>query len=205
MSKKLLPRRDPAEIASELFRSCQWEEAGDVARAAHKAAYYIFHELIERLGVDHKRRQELVDYIATSTDVDKIQMARREVEFGANRAKYIFRHFGKLPLKTEINERKNNAVLDRFDRGVWDKETRKWRPCSMLEFAKLLAKENEALPLEQRKGPGGVDVPALAKHIENLVKKRERELAAGTWFGPITREQAVRHFGAKNVATFSKK
>jgi hypothetical protein len=75
----------------------------------------------------------------------------------------------------------------------------------MLEFAELLAKENEALPFEQRKGPGGVDVPALAKHIENLVKKRERELAAGTWFGPITGEQAVRHFGAKNVATFSKK
>ena len=49
MSKKPLPRRDPAEIASELFRSCQWEEAEDVARAAHKAAYYIFHELIERL------------------------------------------------------------------------------------------------------------------------------------------------------------
>jgi hypothetical protein len=122
MSKKLLPRRDSAEIASELFRSCQWEVAGDVARAAHKAAYYIFHELIKRLGVDHKRRQELVDYIATSTEADKIQMARRELEFGVNRAKYIFGHFGKLPLKTEINERKNNAVLDRFDRGVWDPE-----------------------------------------------------------------------------------
>jgi hypothetical protein len=55
------------------------------------------------------------------------------------------------------------------------------------------------------KGSGRCRVPALAKHIETLVKKRERELAAGTWFGPITREQAVRHFGAKNVAKFSKK
>jgi hypothetical protein len=39
MNEKLFPRRDPAELAAELFHSCQWEEAGDPGGAAHKAAY----------------------------------------------------------------------------------------------------------------------------------------------------------------------
>jgi hypothetical protein len=170
MSKNLFPRRDPAEIAAELFRSCAWEEAGDPFGAAHKAAYYLSQELDERIGVD--------------------------------RAKYVFRHFGELPSTTNLNERKNYAVLDRLDMMTDENGT----PCPVaLRLAKRLAKENEALPLAERKGPGGVDVPALAKHIQNLVKKRERELEAGTWHGPVTHEQAVRHFGAKNVATFSEK
>ncbi len=53
MNEKLFPRRDPAEIAAELFRSCAWEEAGDPFSAAHKAAYYLFQEMIERIGAAH--------------------------------------------------------------------------------------------------------------------------------------------------------
>ena len=142
-------------------------------------------------------------YVEALRDGRRVYHAGKRI--GINRAKYTFRHFGKRPSKTDLNEWKNYAVLNRFDRGVWAEETRKWRPCSMLELAKLLAKENEALPLEERKGPGGVDVTALAKHIENQVKRRERELEAGTWFGPITHEQAIRHFGAQNVATSDEK
>jgi hypothetical protein len=56
MSEKLFPRRSPAEIAAELCRSCAWEEAGDPFGTAHKAAYYLFQELIERIGVDAARR-----------------------------------------------------------------------------------------------------------------------------------------------------
>jgi hypothetical protein len=173
MSKPIWPCMPPKEAAAELLRSCRWEMADDPASSAHKAAYYLFQELIECVGV--------------------------------GRAKYIFRHFGKLPSKTDLSDRKNYAVLDRFDRGLWDERAGDWRPCSMLALAKLLAKENEALPLEERKGPGGIEVTALAKHIENLVKRRDRELDAGTWFGPITPEQAMRHFGTQNVATSSEK
>jgi hypothetical protein len=170
MSENLFPRRLPAEIAAELFRSCEWEEAGEPFGAAHKSSYYLFQELIERLGLD--------------------------------RAKYIFRQFGKLPSTSDLNDWKNHAVLARLDM-MTDENG---RPCPIaLRLAKQLAKENEALPLEDRKGPGGVEVTALARHIQNLVKKRERELATGTWFGPITHEQAMRHFGAKNVATISEK
>jgi hypothetical protein len=206
MSESLFPRRYPAEIAAELFRSCQWEEAGDPFGSAHKAAYCLFQELIQRMGAEHPRARELHEQIAAAPDAPGVEALRREMQtivarVGVGRAKYIFQHFAKPPSTTDLNDRKNYAVLDRFDRGVWDEKTRKWRPCSMLELAKLLAKENEALPLEERKGPGGVDVPALAKHIENQVKRRERELEAGTWFGPITHEQAIRHFGAQNVAT----
>src|SRR5258708_39636135 len=53
MNENLFPRRDPAEIAAELFRSCAWEEAGDPFSAAHKAAYYLFQEMIERIGAAH--------------------------------------------------------------------------------------------------------------------------------------------------------
>jgi hypothetical protein len=114
-----------------------------------------------------------------------------------NRARWIFRHFARVPTKKRVNQIRNDVLLSQLD-------LMKPKPV-ILQLAKRLAKENEALPLEERKGPGGVDVPALAKHIENLVKKRERALAAGTWWGPITHEQAIRHFGAPNVATFSKK
>jgi hypothetical protein len=164
------PFSDPHDLVAELFCLGRWEEAGDAIGGAHKAANYLFSELIERVGV--------------------------------GRAKYIFRHFGKPPSKTDLNDRKNYAVLDRLDR--MKDENGELFP-NYLGLAKQLAPENQALPLEERKGPGGVDVPALAKHIENLAKRRERELAAGTWFGPITHEQTVRHFGARNVATIPKK
>jgi hypothetical protein len=209
MSENLFPCRDPAEIAAELFRSCLWEmkEAPD---AADKAVYYLFQELITQLGEDHPRHRELIKQIAANPNVPEAGELQTELQLGINRlgslrAKRIFRHFGKLPSTTDLNDRRNYALLDRFDMGVWDKETRKWRPVSMLGLAKIVAKENEALPLEERKGPGGVDVAALAKHIENQVKKRERELEAGTWFGPITHEQAIRYFGARNVATSEEK
>lgn len=173
MSENLFPRRDPAEIAAELFRSCAWEEAGSSNGAAYKAAYYLFQELIERGGTD--------------------------------RALWAFRHFGKWPTQTDANNRENYALLTRFDRGEWDQKAHAWCPISMLKLATIVAKENEALPVEKKKGAGGTNSHALAKHIENQVKKRERELAAGTWFGPVTHEQAVRHFHAPNVATFSEK
>jgi hypothetical protein len=170
MSDHPFPYTPPAEAAAELFQSCAWEEAGDAAGAAHKASYYLFGELIERVGIA--------------------------------RAKYLFRHFGKLPSKTDINDRKNYVVLDRLDQ----MKDESGKPCpNYLGLAKQLAPENASLPVEERKGPGGVEITALAKHIGNLAKRRERELAAGIWYGPITREQAIRHFGARNVATISEK
>jgi hypothetical protein len=48
--------------------------------------------------------------------------------------------------------------------------------------------------------------PSLVRHtLQPITNRAERRRPAGTWFGPITGEQAVRHFGAKNVAAFSKK
>jgi len=55
MNEPLFPRRDPAEIAAELFRSCAWEEAGDPGGAAYKAAYYLFSESMKQIGPDHAR------------------------------------------------------------------------------------------------------------------------------------------------------
>lgn len=68
-----------------------------------------------------------------------------------------------------------------------------------LRLAKQLAAENRLLPRAEQRGAGSIDVMALEKQIRTLVKKRERDLAAGTWYGPVTKEQAVRHFGAKKV------
>jgi hypothetical protein len=210
MSEKLAPWRNPAVIAAELFRSCQFEMSGDNDDAAIKASYYLFQELIQQLGKDQPRYRELTEQIAVDPEAPDAIALEWEMISGVNRvgrqrARYAFWQSCKPMTKTDVNNRENYAVLDRFDRGVWDNKTREGRPISYLGLAKILAEENKALPREQRKGPGGVEVTALAKHIENLVKRRERELAAGTWFGPITHEQAVRHFGAKNVATISKK
>jgi hypothetical protein len=184
---------NPKALAAELFRVCTWGMGGNTDHAAHKAAFYLFSELIRRLGEDHPAHRELIKRIATNPDAPEVGALQTELQLGitrlgGQRAKRIFQHFGKPLTKTRLNEIKNFGLLDRFDNGVWDEKTRKSRPCSMLELAKLLAKENEALPKKERKGPGGIGVTALAKHIENLVKKRERELTAGTWHGPITHE-----------------
>lgn len=117
---------------------------------------------------------------------------------GIDRARWIFRHFGRDPTQSRRNEIKNFALLDRLD--MMTDETGKPSPV-YLRLAKQLAEENKSLPKSERKGPGGTDVVALAKHIENQDKKRTRSLLAGTWRGPITHDQAVRHFRAKNLAT----
>src|SRR5260221_2899249 len=119
MTENLWPRRYPAEIAAELFRSCQWEEAGDLHGSAHKAAYYLFQELIERMGAAHPRYRGLSEQVAANPGAADAEEMRREMQtivtrVGVSRAKYIFRHFGKLPSTTDLNNRTNYALLDRL-------------------------------------------------------------------------------------------
>jgi hypothetical protein len=111
---------------------------------------------------------------------------------GEKNARWIFAKWGTPPTQRRLNEIKNHALLDRFDR---------MQSPSILALAKQLAKENESLPTKDKRAAGGTDVVALEKHIRDVVKKRERGLAARTWHGPITEAQAVRHFGAKKVET----
>lgn len=113
---------------------------------------------------------------------------------GEKNARWIFAKWGTPPTQRRMNEIRNHALLDRFDR---------MKGGSILALAKQLAKENETLPIKDRRAAGGVDVVALEKHIRDVVKKRERGLAAGKWHGPITEAQAVRHFGARKVETYS--
>jgi hypothetical protein len=204
MSENLFPCRDPAEIAAELFRSCQWEVAGDVRGAAHKAAYYLFQELIEHLSPGGKAgRSKLMDDIADTDDPQKIDAAFSELRIGAGRASRVFLHFGKPPTVRQQNEFKNYALLDRLDM-MKDKKTGLPSP-NMLQLAKHLAKENSKLPRTEQRGAGSTDVHALEKHIRDVVKKREQGLKNRTWRGPINEDQAIRHFGAKKVATFPEK
>lgn len=165
------PHRDPSTITKELFESCAWQEAGLPDGAAYKAAYYLFSELDERVGI--------------------------------NRARWLFRHFGRPPSQRRLNEIKNYALLDRLD-GMKDKKTGLPSP-NILKLANELAKANQTLPVSERRSAGSTDVHALEKHIRDIVKKRKRGLEKRTWRGPVTHEQAVRHFGAKKVETFSKK
>jgi len=52
MSENLWPSGNPKENAAQLYRSCAWEVAGDPGEGAYKAAYWLFSELIERIGVN---------------------------------------------------------------------------------------------------------------------------------------------------------
>jgi hypothetical protein len=115
---------------------------------------------------------------------------------GLTAARAAFVHFGRPPTTRRRNEFKNYGLLDRLD-------MMKPKPV-VLQLAKQLAKENALLPRSEQRGAGSTDVHALEKHIRDIVKKRETGLKKGTWTGPITDEQAVRHFGATNVETFSK-
>jgi hypothetical protein len=55
MSENLFSRRYPGEIAAELFCSCLWEDIIP-SGAAHKAAYYLFQELVEQIGIRDAQR-----------------------------------------------------------------------------------------------------------------------------------------------------
>jgi hypothetical protein len=118
-------------------------------------------------------------------------------KLGDARARRIFAIWGTPPSASKMAKLKNYGLLDRLD-------MMKPKPV-VLKLAKQLAKENLLLPRGEQRGAGSTDAHALEKHIRTLVKKRESGLKAKTWHGPITPEQAVRHFGAKKVETSSKK
>jgi hypothetical protein len=51
----LPPRQSRRDTVHELIQGCAYEEAGDVPSAALKAAYYLFQDIAERIGVDQAR------------------------------------------------------------------------------------------------------------------------------------------------------
>lgn len=145
--------------------------------------------------------------------------AEIQAELGTAAARRIFAMWGTPPTQRRMNEIRNHGLLSRMDIMTDLAKTRHARekarcesaglpvpdfaPPSLLAFAKELAKENADLPLKDRRAAGGTDVHALEKHIRDMVKKREKGLAAGKWYGPITEAQAIRHFGAQKVETSS--
>lgn len=135
--------------------------------------------------------------------VDAAEMAAGQLfgeiaaDLGEAKARWIFAKWGTPPSASRRAQIKNFALLSRLDR-------MKPKPV-ILKLAKQQAAENESLPRREQRGAGSTDVTALEKHIRSLVKKREKGLAERSWFGPVTEEQAIRHFGAKKVETFSPK
>ncbi|MCP2125801.1 hypothetical protein [Bradyrhizobium ottawaense] len=49
------PGLSPQDAVHELLQSCAFEEAGHVPSAAYKAAYYLFRDITERIGVEEAR------------------------------------------------------------------------------------------------------------------------------------------------------
>jgi hypothetical protein len=168
-------------LAAELFRSCSLEMAGNTGEAAHKAAYYLFSEMIQRLGEDHPRVRELTAEIAAKPEAERfeaeLQMQSGIIDLGLRRAKRIFRHFGRPITKTRLIEINNHGLLSSLD-------MMKPKPV-VHRLAKRLAEENKKLPREQQRGAGSTSVRALEKHIRELEKQREAGIKNGTWCGPL--------------------
>jgi hypothetical protein len=161
-----------------------------------------------------KRPPSIMDHI--QEQLDPVHTAKLKAldlfleireSIGDAKARWVFAKWGTPPSRRRRQEINNDGLLSRLDlMSVRDRKTGELRPCpNVLKLAKQLAKENESLPREQQRGAGSTDVHALEKHIRDLVKKRETGLANRTWHGVITHEQAIRHFGAKKVETFSPK
>jgi hypothetical protein len=182
MNKPLWPCMQPKEAAAELLRSCAWEMGGNTGEAAHKAAYYLFQELIAQLGADHPRARELAAQIAsdpTSPEAGKLQttMVLANSDLGRRRAARIFQHFGRPVTKTRRIEMANHGLLLSLD-------IMKPKPI-VHRLAKQLAEENKKLPRAQQRGAGSTSVRALEKHIRDLEKKRAAGIKNGTWWGPV--------------------
>jgi hypothetical protein len=59
------------------------------------------------------------------------------------------------------------------------------QPQNVAELARQLVFENETLPEQDRLTPRGKPtLPTVDKYIRLLLKKRDDEIAAGTWSGP---------------------
>jgi len=126
-------------------------------------------------------------------------------QVGRTGARGAFWQFAKPLTQRRRNEIRNHGLLDRLDMMV----DAAGNPApNMLGLAKRMAAENALLTPNERKArgsAGSTDVSSLAKHIRDIVKRREQGLKNRTWHGPVTEEQAMRHFLAKKVATISKK
>jgi hypothetical protein len=109
---------------------------------------------------------------------------------GKTEARRIFLKFGCPPSARKIKQIKNELLLLSLDR-------MKPKP-TVQRLARELAKENETLPQNERHGPrGSTNQASMDKHIRLLLKEREASLKKGTWWGPVTDEQAVRYLGAR--------
>lgn len=113
---------------------------------------------------------------------------------GDRNARWVFALWGNGVSKRRQQEIDNHMLLIQLDM---------MKKPSMLGLAKRLAQENKSLPRAQQKGARGIDVIALEKLIRGAVAKRNKGLEQGTWWGPVTQKQAVRHFGAQKVETSS--
>jgi hypothetical protein len=71
---------------------------------------------------------------------------------------------------------RNWEMLARLDRMAPEPDHR--------QLARLLAKENETLPPDEKWGNGSVEVASLRTHIVRWKNKREQGLKDGTWRGP---------------------
>jgi hypothetical protein len=147
----------------------------------------------------------LVDLKAASSDAREIKALETEAQSGVVKARHVFRHHAQPQLS--LAEIRNHCLLSRLDNmGTWDWQTGEFHAArNMRQLAIQVAKENALLPREEQRGAGGIEADTLARHIKTLVDNRDRELEAGTWFGPINHEQAIRYFHAQNIATFSNK
>src|ERR1035437_9452745 len=115
MSENLWPCKPPGEAAAELFHSCLWEMK-EPTDAADKAAYYLFRELIQRLGEDHPRARELIKQIAANPDAPGAGELQTELQLGINRlglrrAKRIFKRFGEPLTQTRLNEIEDCSLI----------------------------------------------------------------------------------------------
>jgi hypothetical protein len=144
------PWRNPAEIAAELFNSCSFQIQGDPIGAADRAAYYLFQELIVRLGVDQKRHRELVDNI-TNDD-------RSELDLGINRARRALQRYARPLSRRRLNRLKDVSLLDRLDMMPGGP--------NIHELARQIARETKTEPTE-------TEIDTIKRRIQKLNAKRK--------------------------------
>lgn len=97
---------------------------------------------------------------------------------GERVARQIFAKLGKPPSPRQQAELANYRLLDRYDM---------MRLPNIMQLARELEEENKSLPPSQRRGAGGIDRSNLEAQIKRARKRRDRAIAAGTWFGPMPR------------------
>jgi hypothetical protein len=99
-----------------------------------------------------------------------------EDHHGTDETRRLFAERAKPPTKRELAERKEHALLSRYDRMPVP---------NVMQLAREVAAENKALPADEQLTPrGSTSEATITCYIRGLLKERKQAIAEGTWSGP---------------------